>query len=253
MKYYLSKKFILISSMFSLMFCASSWSMASAENHVSSDEYQQRPTLATSLFQSDKTILSEDAIQQVLSSKFVLPENIKIAVFRFSENDQNAIKYYGNGYWRSEEYLKMQQNFLDVLEVELAKSQRVQEVALLPALLTPKEPTIPIIRETAVRLQSDMLMVFRISSNVYEKYRFLQSTQAKAYSTCEIFLLDVRTGLIPFSKIVTTEFLATKESSDANFTETMARSEKEASLLSLKQIGMDTVAFLNLLPVDNIN
>lgn len=52
------------------------------------------------------------------------------------------------------------------------------------------------------------------------------SPQAKAYSTCEGFLLDVRTGLIPFSRTITKDYLATKEKRDANIKETMARAEE---------------------------
>jgi hypothetical protein len=61
-------------------------------------------------------------------------------------------------------------------------------------------------------------------------------------------MLDVRTGLIPFSRIITREFLATREKTDANFNETMARAEKEAAILSLKSLGEQTVDFLSQIP-----
>jgi len=220
---------------------------------VSSAEYQERPVLESSLFRSDKDILGEDAIQRILSSKFEIPRTIKIALFKMQESPQQAIRYYGYGYWRSEEYLKIQQSFIETIADEISKSDRIMEVASLPSLLTPKEPTISVIRETAVRLQADMVMVLRLSSDVYEKYRFLQSNQAKAYCTCEGFLFDVRTGLIPFSRIISKEYLATKEDPDANFNETMARAQKEAALLSLKALGEDTVAFLALIPKPDEN
>jgi hypothetical protein len=215
---------------------------------VKSDEYQQRPVLESSLFQSDKDVLGEDAIQRILSSKLVIPETIAVALYRIQENPQQAIRYYGYGYWRSEEYLKLQQSFIATIADEIAKSARVLEVVSLPSLLTPKEPTISTIRETSVRLQADMVMVFTLSSDVYEKYRIFQSSQAKAFCTCEGFMLDVRTGLIPFSRIITREFLATREKTDANFNETMARAEKEAAILSLKSLGEQTVDFLSQIP-----
>jgi hypothetical protein len=215
---------------------------------VSSSEYQQRPVLESSLFRSDKDSLGEDAIQRILSSKLVIPEVISIALYRIQQNPQQAIRYYGYGYWRSEEYLKVQQSFISTIADEISRSERVLEVVSLPSLLTPKEPTIAVIRETSVRLQADMVMVFSLTSDVYEKYRMFQTNQAKAYCTCEGFLLDVRTGLIPFSRIVTREYLASREKSDANFNETMARAEREAALLSLKSLGEQAVEFLSHLP-----
>lgn len=237
-------KTLLIAISMLLVTVANVSAMANRETQAASKEYQERPVLETSLFQSDKAIMDEQSIQSVLTSKFVLPARIKIAMFRIPESQQQAIRYYGYGYWRSEEYLKVQQGFIEAITAEVAKSPRVLEIAPLPALLTPKEPTIPAIRETAVRLQADMLMVFRLSSDVYEKYRLFQSEQAKAYCTCEGFLLDVRTGLIPFSRIITKEYLATKEKRDANFNETMARAEKEAAILALATLGTSVVEFI---------
>ncbi len=222
---------------------------ASAERPmVSSEEYQQRPVLESSLFQSDKELLAEEAIQRILSSKFALPESISVALYRIQESPQKAIRYYGYGYWRSEEYLKVQQSFISAIAGEIAASDRVLEVVSLPTLLTAKAPTIPLIRETCVRLQADMALVFTLTSDVYEKYRFFQSDQAKAFCTCEGFLLDVRTGLIPFSRIVTREFLSTKEKTDANFNETMARAEKEAAIDALKSLGKEVVDVLSSIP-----
>jgi hypothetical protein len=229
-------------------------SMAARETaKISSDEYQERPVLESSLFRSDKDILGEDAIQRILSSKLTLPDIVSIALYRVKESPQQAIRYYGYGYWRSEEYLKVQQSFISTITDEISRSNRVLEVVSLPSLLTPKEPTIAIIRETSVRLQADMVMVFSLTSDVYEKYRLFQTDQAKAYCTCEGFLLDIRTGLIPFSRIITQEYLATREKSDANFNETMARAEREAALLSLKSLGEQTVEFLSQIPREGVS
>lgn len=230
------------------------YSMAAKETaQITSVEYQERPALESSLFRSDKEILGEEAIQRILSSKLKIPDIISVALYRVQGSQQQAIRYYGYGYWRSEEYLKVQQSFIATITDEISKSDRVLEVVCLPSLLTPKEPTVSVIRETSVRLQADMVMVFSLNSDVYEKYRMFQTDQAKAYCTCEGFLLDVRTGIIPFSRIVTTEYMATREKSDANFNETMARAEREAALLSLRSLGEQTVEFLSQIPKEQIS
>jgi len=222
---------------------------AGSAEQASSAAYQERPVLETSLFPSDKNVLEEEAIQKILTSKFAMPRTVKVALFRLTDaQQQQAIRYYGYGYWRSEEYLKIQQTYIDTIAQEISKSDRVDEVASIPAVLTPKEPSLPLIRETAVRLQADMVMVLKLSTDVYERYRMFQTSQAKAFCTCEGFLFDVRTGLIPFSTIITKEFLATQEKADASFTETMVRAQKEAALLALAALGQDTVTFLSEIP-----
>jgi hypothetical protein len=232
-----------------LLLAAVTLGASGSAEQATSAEYQERPVLESSLFPSDKNVLDETAIQRILASKFQVPSSIKVALFRLQDaQPQQAIRYYGYGYWRSEEYLKIQQTYIDTLAQELSRSERVIEVASIPAVLTPKEPSLPLIRETAVRLQADMIMVLKLTTDVYEKYRFLQRDQAKAYCTCEGFLFDVRTGLIPFSRIVTRDYLATQEKSDANFTETLVRAQKEAALSALKDLGQDAVAFLAQLP-----
>ena len=67
-------------------------------------------------------------------------------------------------------------------------------MAILPSILTPKEPSLPSIRETAVRMQADLLLVLRLSTDVYEKWRLFQASQAKAFSTCEAFLPRRKNG-----------------------------------------------------------
>jgi hypothetical protein len=100
----------------------------------------------------------------------------------------------------------------------------------------------------AVRLQADMLLVFQLNSDVYQKYHLFKPDQVKAFCTCEGFLLDIRTGLIPFSKIVTRELMTSKTASDANFTETIARAENEAALLALSELGKEIGEFIELVP-----
>jgi len=162
---------------------------------VSSEEYRERPTLESSLFQSDQAVLDEEAIARILMSKFALPEGIKVAVLKLKRDEGQALRYYGTDYWRSEEYLKTQQGFIDTLAEGIHVSERVLEVAVLPEILSPKEPTIPTIRETAVRMQSDILLVYYLTSNIYQKYRMLGRSEAKAFCTCEAFFHDHHRGI----------------------------------------------------------
>ena len=114
---------------------------------------------------------------------------------------------------------------------------------------TPAEPTISVIREAAVRLQADAVLVFITHSDIYQKVRALAPDEVKAYSTCEAFLLDVRTGLIPFTKIITEDIQTKKQPTDTNMKETLLRAENEAVKKSVSILGDDINEFLAIAPV----
>jgi hypothetical protein len=206
---------------------------------------QQRPEMTSSPFFGDSGALGEFNIQKVLSSKFVLPQKVKIALLKLPENQQQLVQYYGSSYLRSEAYIRNQQSFIDAVSKQLLKSERVYNVSVLPSVLMPRNLSLAAIRETAVRLQADMLLIFSLASNVYEKTQFLKPNQVKGFCTCEAFLLDIRTGLIPFTKIITKDSLVIKEIDDANDRETAARAQSEASLLALSSIGEEMNAFIS--------
>lgn len=219
-----------------------------SESVMASRAYQDQPLIETSLFKSDQEVLSEDAIKTILSSRLQLAPNAKLALMKFPGAQGAAFRQYGWAYVRAETYLKSQQEYIDTLTGTLAKSERVKEVILLPSLLTPKDSTIPILREAAVRLQADLLLVFRVTSDIYHQYMLFAKDKVKGYATCEVVLLDVRTGLIPFTSVVTREQIVRKESKDLDLSETMMRAEKEAVLASLQVVAEELTRFLASVP-----
>jgi len=212
-------------------------------------DYQEKPKLESSLFSSDQGVLSEAAVKDILNSKVVLAENAKIALIKYEGNDHQvgSSKYYGYFYWRSEEYLKLQQQFIDTAASRLLESPNIAEVTPLPSLLLPKDASIPVLREAAVRMQADLLLIFRLTSDIYYDYVVFGKDKAKAFSTCELVLFDVRTGIIPFTSIITEETLAREKKEDANTNEFMKRAEKKASLASLSASADELLKFFTTL------
>ena len=228
--------------------CLITGCVATHQPVMTSASYQALPPLESSLFPSDQAVLSDDAIKQILSSKIELPKAAKLAVMKFPSSNTSAARYYGSYYWRAEEYLKTEQHQLESLHASLSATKRIAEVTLLPSLMVPKAASIPLLREATVRMQADLLLVFRISSDTYYKYGFFEKDQVKAYSTCEAVLLDVRTGIVPFTRVITREKLRKKTSDDLDQTETMRKAEADASTDALKAVAGDLAAFLNALP-----
>jgi hypothetical protein len=210
-------------------------------------DYAAREPIATSLFPSDLSVLSDEAVAKILSSKLELPAKAKLALMKFS-NEGFGERYYGSFYWRDEQYLKLQQAQVDTLSQALLASDQIAEVTPLPSLMIPKQMSIPVLREAAVRMQADLLLVYRVGSDTYSQYRVFAKDQVKAYSTCEVVLLDVRTGLVPFTRVISRERLELKQPSDLDLTETMRRAEQASTVEALKAAADELVVFVKSVP-----
>src|SRR2546428_5748218 len=162
--------------------CAS----ASKQLVMTTPEYGEKPRIATSLFPSDQAVLGDEAIARILSSKLELPAKGKLALMKFPDSEGWGSRYYGRYYWRNEEYQRIQQAQIEALSAPLISSDHIAEVTPLPLLMTPQQISIPVLREAAVRLQADLLLVFRVGSDTYSQYRTVSKGKVKAYSTCEI-------------------------------------------------------------------
>ncbi len=208
--------------------------------------HENEDPIATSLFPSDQAVMSDDAVGRILSSKLELPAKAKVALMKFP--DMHGSRYYGRYYWRDEDYLKLQQSQVDTLTQALLASDQIAEVTPLPSLMTPTRVSIPVLREAAVRMQADLLLVFRVGSDTYSQYRAFAKDKVKAYSTCELVLLDVRTGLVPFTRVVSREREELKQSADLDLSETMRRAEQTSAAESLSAAAQDLVGFMKSVP-----
>jgi hypothetical protein len=215
---------------------------------MATPEYEAKPPIATSLFPSDQAIFGDEAVARILSSKLELPAKAKLALMKFPDTEGWGSRYYGRYYWRDEEYLKLQQAQVETLSQALLKSDQIAEVIPLPSLMTPRQASIPVLREAAVRLQADLLLVFRVGSDTYSQYRAFAKDKVKAYSTCELVLLDVRTGLVPFTRVVSRERLELKQAADLDLSETMRRAEQASAAEALNAAANDLVAFVKSVP-----
>jgi hypothetical protein len=74
--------------------------------------------------------------------------------------------------------------------------------------------------------------------------KIIKKDEIKAFATTELFLLDVRTSLIPFSTVVTKDYLAKEIKGELN-AETRKRAEQEATLMTLLEIGEQVKTFLS--------
>lgn len=202
----------------------------------------QSERIKESLFDSDERTISEEDIRRLLDGNVELPDTARVAIFNFGTSSLN--KYYSS-YRYNEEYLKSKQSYIEALTSTISESNRVEKVILMPSIMTNQDPTLTSLRESAVRLQADILIIFSIKSDIYYKYKAFKNDQAKAFATIETVLLDIRTGVVPYSNIITKEHLIQKKATDLDINETQKRAENEAVLKALTESGKELVDFLN--------
>lgn len=196
-----------------------------------------------SLFSDKNSTISEENIQKILDGNFKLPQQLRVAVLRV-ENSLPNRRYYWNN-WNDEQYLKTQQSYLDLFTDKLKLSKRVTSVSTIPDLLLTKPQTFTNIREAAVRLQADIVIVYSINTDIYSKYKLFTKPNIKTFATTQIILLDVRTGLVPFSTIITKDQLSKKLDNELDNSEATNRIQKEAVLMTIEEIGKQLTDFLN--------
>jgi hypothetical protein len=199
------------------------------------------PVLTESLFDFKERTLSEADIQRILDGRIQARDSIRLAVFNFG----GSTSRYGTWRWYDEESLKSQQQLLDTLSFAISRSQRVQKVIMLPPMVTGLKPNIHQLRESAVRVQADMLLIYSLHSDIFQKYRAFKKDEAKAFATCEMVLMDIRTGLIPHTNVVTRSAATSKLQGDFAEEEMQNRVLRTATLETLLEAGNKGAAFLN--------
>ena len=198
---------------------------------------QNTPSVITqSLFADNNATISEENIQKILDGTFSLPEKLRVAVVRLERQVRLT----------NETILRARQSHLDLLSDKMKSSQRVERVSIVPEILISSNPTFVTIREAAVRTQADVVAIFSTDSGIYTRSRMFSPDDIKAFATTQFILLDVRTGLIPFSTIVTRDYLSQRiRERDFDVSEARHRTINEAVSLTMNEIGVQLIEFLN--------
>lgn len=220
--------------------CAKGLEKTTGLPYMASAEYQSRAKASESLFGTDEAVLRGANIEQILSSRVVIPQKARLAIMQFGEARPWR--------WWSEDFAKLDEDLETGIVTRLQNSKRLADVSLLPSMMVPEKQSIPYLREAAARYQADLLLVYRSRSRTFDKSRFLKPDQVKARCVVEAILLDTRTGIVPFSSMSSQEYIATKSKEDYGFSETTAKAELKAISMGLEKIGEDLEKFLEAVP-----
>lgn len=199
---------------------------------------QDAPLLTESLFIEKDANISESDIRKVLDGNLKLPQKLRVAIVRLRPAERGAYWYMND-----EHYLKTQQSYLDSLTGFFRNSNRVKQVSIVPELLLPERQSFSTLREAAVRLQADVVVVYSIANDLYSRGRFFKTPELKAFATVQMLVLDVRTGLVPFSTIVTRDFKGEKKDETSN-EEARAMARHQAVLSAISEVGRQVDGYL---------
>lgn len=178
--------------------------------------------LAESLFKSDQAVLSNQEIDRILSSRVYAPARARVAIVRIGG------RYPWGRTWWSEDVAQIEQQGIDRMLGALRGSGRVEKATVLPTMLTPMQVTIPYLREAAARVQADLLLVYRTTTQTYQRQQLFGGGSVHAYCTVEAVMLDTRSGIVTETAVKTQSFNTPRTAKDVEFEETAARAEQSA-------------------------
>lgn len=206
--------------------------------HRPDDYYSpdQKEASEEPLFGASGGALEDKDIKRILNYRLNLPAKNRIAILKLSSES----------YWRyySNDFTQLTDSIAADFIGQLRSSPRVYDASFLPSMLVPEQRTVPYLREAAARYQADLLLAYRSNCRTFEKYKFVNPNETKAYCSVEAVLLDIRSGIVPFTVVSNNEFTARKEQGDTNFNETIKKAEMAAVSKSLKETAAKLNEFL---------
>lgn len=230
----MTRIFLLFAFISLVVSCRTGAPLGSSESH----SYTAGDTLITqSLFNDRSATVSEENIQKILDGSYQLPKQLRVAIVRIDNTPQRQFL------WNDESFLKTQQSYLDLFTEKFRQSPRVSKIAVIPDIVVSKS-SYTNIREAAVRMQADVVVVYSIACDIYSKYKVFSNPDLKAFATTQLILLDVRTGLIPFSTVITRDAVGKKTKSEMDFSEARDRVQQQAVLLTIEEVGSKLQEFL---------
>jgi len=206
-------------------------------NNLSVNSFSGALKIKPLAFDIRKKGLSNKDFVSIISHKIKLPKVIRIAV----------IKLHNDYYWRSFSSelsilsKSMVTGFFDVLK----SSKRVYDASFLPSLIVPNSYSLTGLRVAAANYQADLLLTYKAQCHSFTKRKIFKADKSKSYCTVEAILMDVRTGITPFSMTATNTFLAIENKQDINFEETTKKAQLESISKSLGEIAEGVLGYLN--------
>ncbi|MBD3649642.1 MAG: hypothetical protein HUJ31_19790 [Pseudomonadales bacterium] len=180
-------------------------------------------------------MISDEEISRILNVNYQPPKLSRVALL--------PAGWISLGRWSEELAVATEELEADAITT-LRTSPYVYDAAFLPSILIPETRSVPFLREAAARFQADLLLAYKSGCRSFEKYRLFRPDTARAYCSVEAVLLDVRTGLVPFTITVTETYEVSTGAEDMNLRESILKAQLQAMTKAMNDISARTVTFL---------
>ena len=184
----------------------------------------------------------DTSIENLLDRRLSLPSRIVVGILHLP-GPSARISWYASG-----DLSDQTQAVADSAVAVLVRAPRVERATTLPVMVVGEHYTIASLREAAARLQAHVLLVYRPSCKFYQRDPFIGAPQYRAVCTSEAVALDTRSGLLPFSTVVTREYVTQKQRGDFDESATWRRAQLQAVVFAVLEVGTRLGTFLSGVP-----
>jgi hypothetical protein len=121
----------------------------------------------------------------------------------------------------------------------------VQSIIPVPQVMIAKPATLTSLRQAAVLLQADALLIVKPISYSDWRFQWFEADTAKGITSLEVLLLDTRTGVVPYTAVVTETAEISQIGSDYSQMELLSRAKKSSETKALSQVAPAVQKFLS--------
>jgi hypothetical protein len=178
------------------------------------------------LFISDDDVMSDEAIAKALDAPLAIHPQSRVALFNLGHQSSRA--------WGWAGALSVHpdgmgpEGTLPKMAGALRQAPGISDLVPIPTFVVPPKKELGHLRQAAARVQADLIWVTSSQCLLTEDHPLFAKDKAEALCSAEAVLVDVRTGLIPFSARATQKIRKTKGKGELDFARTRLLAEREA-------------------------
>ncbi len=225
-----------------LMGCAAQ-QMSSNLEHLNTKAYQNKNELTGSYFKKSENNFSDKQIQKLLMSRVKISNSVKLAIIKLDHSGINYGNYYQSFY---NDGMTVNSSNKKIFSDIINKSGRIKSISLVPTFLVPNEFSVANLRDTAALMQANYLVIIKTNSLTDFKYNLFSKNEATATANMEVGVVDVMSGAIPFTSLITGKVNIKKNSDeDFNSREFQQRARNSAEEKAYKALSDNLIQLFN--------
>lgn len=193
-----------------------------------------------SLLPPELPILNQPEIDASLGAKLALPRPARLGIVGLNPR---SLDWAG-----SEAVFRLERSGLEATISALRRCSRIGDAVVVPSIMLREKDTLPAFRDSAARCQLDLLLICSSRCVSYSEGKSKAHREKEGYCVIEVVLLDVKTGLVPFTRIAIEEYAAAPEDGDKAEWESVRLARIRAVSTAMGKVLDDLTKFLTAIP-----